>query len=88
MELARRRKHGAEAAGLDAHPDEQRCGHHKHEGRAEGLQAANGFDAAPDHNHVEQPEAEEAGPKNPLLFAKEGQITASMAWIAVPPIHD
>ena len=64
VELAGRREHGAEAARLDAHPDQQRRGHDKHERRAEGLQVADGFDAAPDHDHIQQPEAEKAGPQH------------------------
>ncbi len=65
MKLAGRREHGSEAARLDPHPDQQQRGHHEHEWRAERLQVANGFDSAPHHHHVQQPEQQKAGPQNP-----------------------
>jgi len=66
MKFAGRGQHRAEAAGLDPDPDEQRGGHDEHERRSEALQESDGLDSAPDYGHVQEPEAEEAGPQRPI----------------------
>ena len=64
VELAGRAEHGAEAAGFVGHEAEQHQRHDEQKGRGKALQVADGFHAAPDHGHVQQPEAEEADPQN------------------------
>ena len=88
VEVAGRGEHGAEAAGFVQHEAEQQAGHEEHEGRGEALQEADGLDAAPDDEHVEQPEAEEAGPARPRHGAVEGAMTLTICAMAWPPIQD
>ncbi len=88
-EAAGRGEHGAEAAGLVRHEAEQDERHDEQEGRGEGLEEADGFHAAPDDDHVEEPEAEEAEPEDgEWLAAVAGQMTASIAAMDWPPIQD
>jgi hypothetical protein len=61
-ELAGRGEDRAEAAGAVQHVSQEGEAHDGHEGRGEALQEADGFDAAPDDGHVEEPEAEETEP--------------------------
>ena len=63
VELAGRAEHGAEAAGLAGDPPQQQQSDAEHEGRADAFEKLDGLDAAPDHDHVQRPEGEEADPR-------------------------
>ena len=65
MELAGRAEHRSQAAGFAGDPPEQQQADPQHKGSADAFQDLDGFDAAPDHRDIEQPESEEADPLAP-----------------------
>ncbi len=60
LEFRGRGEHGAEAAGFAARPEKKGQADEKQEGCGDALEEANRFDAAQNHENIEQPEENEA----------------------------
>src|SRR4029077_18637860 len=60
LKFGRRCKHGTEATRLAARPEQQRQADEEQERRGDSLQETDRFDAAQNHQNVEQPERCEA----------------------------
>jgi hypothetical protein len=88
MELAGRAQHRSQAAGFAGDPPEQQQADRQHKGRSDALQDLDGFDAAPDHRDVQQPEREEAEPLAAGGLRGAGpESLPSMEKMAWPPIQ-
>ena len=78
LKFTRAVEHGPETARFASNPPEQQQADAQHERRAHAFQKLDGFNSAPDHRHVQQPEREETDPLTGRMCGACGNTMASM----------